>query len=56
MGFAAGTVFSPIEHSDITGTKDSTLQGFGKIGLPGAMLLSADIDWRELGIIEWRIR
>jgi DUF1680 family protein len=28
----------------------------GEIGPPGAMFLSADIDWRELGIIEWRIR
>jgi hypothetical protein len=28
----------------------------GEIGPPGANFLNADIDWRELGIIEWRIR
>jgi len=28
----------------------------GEIGPPGAMFLNADIDWRELGIIEWRVR
>lgn len=27
----------------------------GEIGPPGAMFLSRDIDWRELGIIEWRV-
>ncbi|MFI5179650.1 MAG: beta-L-arabinofuranosidase domain-containing protein, partial [Vicinamibacterales bacterium] len=28
----------------------------GEIGPPDAMFLSRDIDWRELGLIEWRIR
>jgi DUF1680 family protein len=28
----------------------------GEIGPPGANFLNADIDWRELGIIEWRVR
>ena len=28
----------------------------GEIGPPGALFLNADIDWRELGIIEWRVR
>jgi len=28
----------------------------GEIGPPGAMFLSQDIDWREFGIIEWRVR
>jgi hypothetical protein len=27
----------------------------GEIGPPGANFLNADIDWRELGVIEWRI-
>jgi DUF1680 family protein len=27
----------------------------GEIGPPGAMFLDKDIDWRELGIIEWRV-
>jgi DUF1680 family protein len=27
----------------------------GEIGPPGAMFLNQDIDWRELGIIEWRV-
>lgn len=27
----------------------------GEIGPPGANFLSTDIDWRELGIIEWRV-
>jgi len=28
----------------------------GEIGPPGAMFLTAPIDWREFGIIEWRVR
>jgi len=28
----------------------------GEIGPPGAMFLSSDIDWREFGIIEWRVK
>ena len=28
----------------------------GEIGPPGAMFLDRDIDWREFGIIEWRVR
>jgi DUF1680 family protein len=28
----------------------------GEIGPPGAMFLNSDIDWREFGIIEWRIK
>ncbi len=28
----------------------------GEIGPPGANFLNADIDWRELGLIEWRLR
>ncbi|MBZ5618341.1 MAG: glycoside hydrolase family 127 protein [Acidobacteriia bacterium] len=28
----------------------------GEIGPPGALFLTTDIDWRELGIIEWRVR
>jgi hypothetical protein len=28
----------------------------GEIGPPGAMFLDADIAWRELGIIEWRVK
>jgi hypothetical protein len=27
----------------------------GEIGPPGAMFLNHDIDWREFGIIEWRV-
>ena len=27
----------------------------GEIGPPGAMFLNSDIDWREFGIIEWRV-
>ncbi len=28
----------------------------GEIGPPGAMFLDHDIDWREFGIIEWRVK
>ena len=28
----------------------------GEIGPPGAMFLNHDIDWREFGIIEWRVQ
>jgi DUF1680 family protein len=28
----------------------------GQIGPPGANFLSSDIDWREFGIIEWRVK
>jgi hypothetical protein len=28
----------------------------GEIGPPGAMFLNSDIDWREFGIIEWRVK
>jgi len=28
----------------------------GEIGPPDAMFLSRDIDWRELGLIEWRVK
>jgi len=28
----------------------------GEIGPPGAMFLDHDIDWREFGIIEWRVQ
>jgi hypothetical protein len=28
----------------------------GEIGPPGAMFLNNDIDWRELGVIEWRVQ
>lgn len=28
----------------------------GEIGPPEAMFLTRDIDWRELGVIEWRVR
>jgi len=28
----------------------------GEIGPPDAMFLSRDIDWREFGLIEWRVR
>jgi DUF1680 family protein len=28
----------------------------GEIGPPGAMFLDRDIDWREFGIIEWRVK
>ena len=28
----------------------------GEIGPPGAMFLTSDIDWREFGIIEWRVK
>jgi len=28
----------------------------GEIGPPGAMFLNSDIDWREFGIIEWRVQ
>ena len=28
----------------------------GEIGPPEAMFLSKDIAWRELGVIEWRVR
>jgi len=28
----------------------------GEIGPPGAMFLTHDIDWREFGLIEWRVR
>lgn len=28
----------------------------GEIGPPGAMFLTSNIDWREFGIIEWRVR
>ena len=28
----------------------------GEIGPPGAMFLKSDIDWREFGIIEWRVK
>jgi hypothetical protein len=28
----------------------------GEIGPPGALFLNRDIDWREFGIIEWRVK
>jgi hypothetical protein len=28
----------------------------GEIGPPDAMFLERDIDWRELGLIEWRVK
>ena len=28
----------------------------GEIGPPDAMFLNQDIDWRELGLIEWRVK
>jgi hypothetical protein len=28
----------------------------GEIGPPDAMFLTKDIDWREFGLIEWRVR
>ena len=28
----------------------------GEIGPPGAFFLTKDIDWREFGIIEWRVK
>ncbi|MGH7488185.1 MAG: hypothetical protein ACREMY_21700, partial [bacterium] len=28
----------------------------GEIGPPEAMFLNRDIDWREFGLIEWRVR
>jgi hypothetical protein len=28
----------------------------GEIGPPGANFLNKDIDWRELGVVEWRVR
>ena len=28
----------------------------GEIGPPGAMFLDRDIDWREFGLIEWRVK
>jgi hypothetical protein len=27
----------------------------GEIGPPAALFLEADIDWRECGVIEWRV-
>ena len=28
----------------------------GEIGPPAAMFLAAPLDWREFGIVEWRVR
>jgi len=28
----------------------------GEIGPPAAMFLDHDIDWREIGVIEWRVK
>jgi len=28
----------------------------GEIGPPAAMFLARDIDWREFGLIEWRVK
>ena len=28
----------------------------GEIGPPEAMFLSTDVDWREFGLIEWRVK
>ena len=28
----------------------------GEIGPPDAMFLSKDIDWREFGLVEWRVK
>jgi hypothetical protein len=50
--------FAPIQTSAVRLEVEAHTTHYkaGQIGPPGANFLSQDIDWREFGIIEWRVK
>jgi len=52
-----GVTFPPVTTSAMRLEVEPQTRHYkaGEIGPPGAMFLKSDIDWREFGIIEWRV-
>ena len=50
--------FAPITTTAIRIEVEPTTKHYksGEIGPPDAMFLSKEMDWREFGLIEWRVR
>lgn len=50
--------FDPVTTTAVRIEVEPTTRHYksGEIGPPGAMFLSREIDWREFGLIEWRVK
>jgi hypothetical protein len=49
--------FEPVTTTAIRIEVEPTTKSYtkGDIGPPDAMFIDADIEWREFGILEWRV-